>query len=60
MQYGKASLLGVFVAAVTVRNTGATPVNGWTLQWAFIGDQKVQLALGANVSSAGATVTATQ
>ena len=58
VQYGKASLFGVFVAAVTVRNTGPTPVNGWTLQWAFIGDQKVQLALGANVSSAGATVTA--
>ena len=32
VQYSKASLFGVFVAAVTVRNTGATPVNGWTLR----------------------------
>jgi endoglucanase len=58
VQYSKASLFGLFVGAVTVRNTGSTPVNGWTLQWAFIGDQAVQVALGADVSSAGATVTA--
>jgi endoglucanase len=59
VQYSHTSLFGVLLGGVVVRNTGTTAVNGWSLQWAFIGDQRVLLPLGANVASAGATVTAT-
>ena len=51
---------GLFIAQVTITNTGTATVDGWTLQWAFIGDQKVQLALGADVTPSGATVTRQQ
>ncbi|MER7891416.1 glycoside hydrolase family 9 protein [Micromonospora sp. NPDC094482] len=47
-----------FTAQLTVRNTGATVVNGWTVRFAFTGDQKVREAWLAKVTQAGATVTA--
>jgi endoglucanase len=43
---------------VTVTNTGSAPVNGWTLRWAWTGDQKVTQGRSATVSQSGATVTA--
>ncbi|WP_088979664.1 glycoside hydrolase family 9 protein [Micromonospora coxensis] len=43
---------------VTIRNTGTTPVNGWTLRYAYTGDQKVTQGWSAQVSQSGATVTA--
>ncbi|MFC4016820.1 cellulose binding domain-containing protein [Micromonospora sp. GCM10011542] len=43
---------------LTIRNTGATTVSGWTARFAFTGDQKVREAWLAKVSQSGATVTA--
>ncbi|MFG1887880.1 glycoside hydrolase family 9 protein [Micromonospora sp. NPDC049051] len=47
-----------FTAQVTIRNTGASAVDGWTARFAFTGDQKVREAWLAKVTQAGATVTA--
>ncbi|MEU7615292.1 cellulose binding domain-containing protein [Micromonospora rifamycinica] len=47
-----------FVAVVTVQNTAATPVDGWTLTFGLRGDQQITSAWNATVSQSGATVTA--
>ncbi|MFF5173084.1 glycoside hydrolase family 9 protein [Micromonospora sp. NPDC000089] len=47
-----------FTTQVTVRNTGTAAVNGWTLRWAFLGDQKVTHSWSTELTQAGATVTA--
>ncbi|MCW3842811.1 glycoside hydrolase family 9 protein [Micromonospora yasonensis] len=47
-----------FTTQVTVRNTGSSAVNGWSVRWAFTGDQKVSSYWSAQVSQSGATVTA--
>ncbi|MDH6466206.1 endoglucanase [Micromonospora sp. A200] len=47
-----------FNTQVTIRNTGTSAVNGWTVRYAFTGDQKVEQAWTAQVSQSGATVTA--
>ncbi len=41
-----------------ITNTGDTPIDGWTLRFAFAGDQKLQETWTARMSQAGATVTA--
>ncbi|MER7696977.1 MULTISPECIES: glycoside hydrolase family 6 protein [unclassified Streptomyces] len=48
---------GGFGANVTVTNTG-DPVNGWTLEWVYAGDQKITQGWNAVVSQTGAAVTA--
>lgn len=50
---------GGFVAAVTVTNTAAVPVNGWSLTFDFPGDQRITNAWSAAVTQVGSTVTAT-
>jgi hypothetical protein len=50
---------GGFTANLTVNNTGTSAVNGWTLTFAFPGDQKVTNAWNATVAQSGAAVTAT-
>jgi len=50
---------GGFVANVTIGNTGTATINGWTLTFAFPGDQKVTTAWNATVTQSGANVTAT-
>ncbi|MFY1620624.1 glycoside hydrolase family 9 protein [Micromonospora sp. WMMD736] len=47
-----------FTAQLTIRNTGATAVDGWTARFAFTGDQRVREAWMAKVTQSGATVTA--
>ena len=49
---------GGFTANVTIADTGTSTINGWTLVFAFPGDQKVASAWNASVSQNGATVTA--
>lgn len=49
---------GGFVATVTVRNTGAAPIDGWTVTFTFPGDQQVTSGWNATVGQTGATVTA--
>ena len=50
---------GGFTADLTIGNTGATPVNGWSLTFSFPGDQKVTNGWNATVSQSGNSVTAT-
>ncbi|TDB71352.1 glycoside hydrolase family 9 protein [Micromonospora sp. KC723] len=47
-----------FNTQVTVRNTGTKAINGWTVRYAFTGDQEVTRGWSAQVSQDGATVTA--
>ncbi|MEV4561353.1 glycoside hydrolase family 9 protein [Kitasatospora sp. NPDC049285] len=47
-----------FTATVTVKNTGTSAVSGWTLGWAFAGDQRVSNAWNATVGQSGNAVTA--
>ncbi|MDQ7904952.1 cellulose binding domain-containing protein [Phytohabitans sp. ZYX-F-186] len=50
---------GGFVAAVTIRNTSpSTAVDGWTLTFAFPGDQRVTSAWGTRAVQTNAVVTA--
>jgi endoglucanase len=42
---------------IEITNTGPTPVDGWTLQWAFSAGQTVDQLAGATVTRSGATVT---
>ncbi|GAB2931982.1 cellulase [Micromonospora polyrhachis] len=58
VNYGTWAGGGGFTAQVTIRNTGARTVQGWTASFAFVGDQKVHEAWLAKVTQAGATVTA--
>jgi cellulase/cellobiase CelA1 len=50
---------GGFVAGVTVTNNGATAIDGWSLTFAFPGDQRISGGWNAVLSQAGAVVTAT-
>ncbi|MEU1604437.1 cellulose binding domain-containing protein [Micromonospora matsumotoense] len=50
---------GGFQGEVTIRNTGATPIDGWTLQWTFADGQRVSQAWNASYTQSGGTVRAT-
>jgi cellulase/cellobiase CelA1 len=47
-----------FTGSVTVTNRGTAAVNGWTLSWAFPGNQSVTSAWNATVTQSGTQVTA--
>ncbi|KAB8139699.1 family 43 glycosylhydrolase [Chloroflexia bacterium SDU3-3] len=47
-----------FTAEVTVKNTSASAISGWSLAWAFGGNQQVTSAWNATVAQTGASVTA--
>ncbi|MCS7477460.1 cellulase family glycosylhydrolase [Umezawaea endophytica] len=49
---------GGFGADVTIRNTGSTAVNGWTLRWTFANGQTVTQMWNATASQSGAQVSA--
>jgi endo-1,4-beta-xylanase len=51
--------VGGFVANLTITNTGTAPINGWTLTFAFPGDQHVASAWNATVTQTGTAVSAT-
>jgi endoglucanase len=48
-----------FNTQITVKNTGATAIDGWTLRWSFLGGQSVGDIWSAAASRSGATVSAT-
>lgn len=50
---------GGFQGEITVRNTGAAAVNGWTLRWTFPADQRVTNMWGGTPAQSGADVTVT-
>jgi endoglucanase len=47
-----------FTAEVTFRNTGGAAVNGWTLGWAFPGDQTITNAWNGTATQSAQNVTA--
>ncbi|MFC9159997.1 cellulase family glycosylhydrolase [Streptomyces fungicidicus] len=47
---------GGFQGEVTVRNTGATAVNGWTLTWSFPADQRITNMWGGTPAQSGSEV----
>ncbi|QBI55546.1 PQQ-dependent sugar dehydrogenase [Streptomonospora litoralis] len=47
-----------FTASLEVTNTGDEPIEGWTLEWDFPGDQQVTNAWQAEVTQDGTTVSA--
>nr|MDT0656979.1 cellulose binding domain-containing protein [Micromonospora sp. DSM 115978] len=49
---------GGFVAAVTIHNTGATTISGWTLTFAFPDDQRVANMWNATYAQSGEAVAA--
>ncbi|MDR7280640.1 endo-1,4-beta-xylanase [Catenuloplanes atrovinosus] len=48
-----------FTANVTVRNTGSSPISGWSLRWDYAAGQTVTQSWSSSVTQSGATVTAT-
>lgn len=58
VNYGTWAGGGGFTGQVTIRNTSPKAVDGWTVRFAFTGDQLVREAWLAKVTQAGATVTA--
>lgn len=50
---------GGFTATVTVKNTGTTAINGWTLAFTYAGNQTLSQGWSANWTQSGHTVTAT-
>ncbi|WP_432933385.1 extracellular catalytic domain type 1 short-chain-length polyhydroxyalkanoate depolymerase [Microbispora sp. CA-135349] len=47
-----------FTADVTITNTGTAPVNGWTVTWAWPGNQQIVGAWNAGITQSGTQVTA--
>jgi hypothetical protein len=39
-----------FGGAITIKNTGTTPINSWTLTWTWPGNQRVERELHAKWS----------
>jgi mannan endo-1,4-beta-mannosidase len=50
---------GGFQGDITLGNTGATPINGWTLAFAFANGQTVSNMWGGTPTQSGATVSVT-
>jgi Cellulose binding domain/Glycosyl hydrolase family 12 len=50
---------GGFQGQVTVSNTGASPISGWTLRWSFPGDQKLNDLWNGSYTQSGEQVTVT-
>ncbi len=50
---------GGFQADVTIRNTGTSAINGWTLRWTFPNGQTISNMWGGTPSQNGAEVTVT-
>ncbi|MET0521975.1 MAG: PHB depolymerase family esterase [Jiangellaceae bacterium] len=47
-----------FTATVTVTNTGASALNGWTIQWTWPGNQSITNGWNATLGQSGSQVTA--
>jgi hypothetical protein len=47
-----------FVATVTVKNNGTTPISSWRVTWVYAGNQHITNSWNATVTQSGATVTA--
>jgi cellulase/cellobiase CelA1 len=56
--YAPTSWQNGFTANVTVTNTSAGPVSGWTVGWTFAGNQQITNEWNADITQNGASVTA--
>lgn len=56
--YSTGAWNGAFNGSATIRNTGTTPIDGWTLTWAWSGNQQITSAWNATVTQVGTQVTA--
>jgi hypothetical protein len=50
---------GGFQAGFTIKNSGTTAINGWTVTFTFPGNQQITQLWGGNVTSQGETITVT-
>jgi endoglucanase len=50
---------GNFQADVTVRNTGTSTINGWTVGWLYGGNQNIYNSWGVDIDQSGANVSGT-
>ncbi|WP_249713782.1 glycoside hydrolase family 9 protein [Rhizomonospora bruguierae] len=57
VNYGTWPEGGGFTTQVEVTNTGTTTIDGWTMRFAFTGDQRVRESWSGRSSQSGATVT---
>jgi endoglucanase len=57
INYGTWAEGGGFTGQVNIKNTGTTAVNGWTVTFAFPGDQKIRESWLGKATQSGATVT---
>jgi len=48
-----------FTTDVTIQNTGATAINGWTLTWTFPGNQQITNLWNGTYTQSGASVSVT-
>jgi cellulose 1,4-beta-cellobiosidase len=48
-----------FGTAITIKNTGSTPINGWRLTWTWAGNQQITQAWNSNYTESGANATLT-
>jgi hypothetical protein len=48
-----------FGTAITLKNTGSTPINGWTLTWTWPGNQQITQAWNSNYSQQGTSAALT-
>ena len=42
-----------FGTAITIKNTGSTPINGWNLTWTWAGNQQITQAWNSNYTQTG-------
>jgi len=48
-----------FGTAITIKNTGSTPINGWQLTWTWPGNQQITQSWNSNYSQTGQNATMT-
>ncbi|MEV0614692.1 cellulose binding domain-containing protein [Nonomuraea sp. NPDC050404] len=58
VSYATTTWSGGFTGSVTIRNTGTTPIDRWTVTWGWPGNQQVTTAWNAVVTQSGTQVTA--
>ena len=58
VSYTPGNWTGGFTASITISNTGTATISGWTLTFAFPGDEEITSAWNAAVTQTGSDVTA--
>jgi hypothetical protein len=48
-----------FGTAITIKNTGTTPINGWNLRWTWAGNQKITESWNSDYTQTGANASLT-